>query len=141
MDVQKKEKSCGIVVFKNENNKLEVLLVHHNLGHWGMPKGHVELGETEEETAFRETLEETNVKARIINGFRKVITYSPKELVIKDVVFFVGEVLEDNLIPQTIEVNETKWVDVLEALLLIDHKDEKEVLEEAINFYKNRIKE
>ena len=39
----KKEKSCGIVVF----NKEKVLIIKHNRGHYGLPKGHVEDGETE----------------------------------------------------------------------------------------------
>ena len=134
----KKEKSCGLVVFKNINNELNVLLVHHNKGHWGMPKGHVELNETEQETALRETLEETNVNSKVIDGFRKVITYSPKPSVIKDVVFFVGEVIGEKLKPQKVEVSEVKWINIKEALLLMEHDDEKQVLSEAIDFYINK---
>ena len=80
-----KEKSCGIVVF----NEDKVLIVKHNVGHYGMPKGHVEDGETEFETAIREVKEETNIDAKIIDGFRKVITYSPRENVLKDVVMIL----------------------------------------------------
>ena len=36
-----KEKSCGVIVIKNINGSLHILLVHHNLGHWGIPKGHI----------------------------------------------------------------------------------------------------
>ena len=32
------EKSCGVIVFYND----KVLLIKHNLGHIGFPKGHVE---------------------------------------------------------------------------------------------------
>lgn len=63
----KHEKSCGIVVFKDN----KVLLVHHNLGHYGIPKGHVEFGETDEETALREFFEETGISASIIDGFKE----------------------------------------------------------------------
>lgn len=129
----KHEKSCGIVVFKDN----KVLLVHHNLGHWGMPKGHVELGETDEETAMREVFEETGIEANIIEGFKEKITYFPKEGVEKDVYFFVGIPNDDNLVPQLTEVSEAKFIDIDKALEIITHIGEKNVLEKAINFYKN----
>ena len=45
-------------------------MVKQLLGHWGFPKGHIEKDETEYETALREVKEETNIDARIIDGFR-----------------------------------------------------------------------
>ncbi|MGC7179236.1 NUDIX domain-containing protein [Metamycoplasma hominis] len=42
----KKEKSCGAIIFKEENDNLFVLLVEQTAGHWGFPKGHVEKNET-----------------------------------------------------------------------------------------------
>lgn len=47
IEVEIQEKSCGMIVFKKESDELKVLLVHHNVGHWGLPKGHVEENETE----------------------------------------------------------------------------------------------
>lgn len=98
--VKKHEKSCGVVVFKQEKGKDYVLLVHHNLGHWGIPKGHVEDQETEEETAKREVLEETGINTSIIEGFRESIIYSPKENVLKEVVFFIGKAINNEITPQ-----------------------------------------
>ena len=129
----KKEKSCGIVVI--DDNK--VLLVHHNLGHFGFPKGHVEKGETEEETAIREVKEETNCDAKIIPGFREVITYSPKETVMKDVVFFIGTPETKDTKPQEVEVSEVGFYDINEALNIITYKEEKSILEKAI-LYKEK---
>lgn len=126
----KKEKSCGIVVFDGD----KVLLVFHNLGHYGIPKGHVEKGETEEETAIREVKEETNCDAKIIPGFREVITYSPKPNVMKDVVFFVGEAITTDLKPQEEETSDVFFINKSESLKTITHKEEREVLEKAIKF-------
>lgn len=126
----KKEKSCGIVVFDGD----KVLLVFHNLGHYGFPKGHVEKGETEEETAIREVKEETNCDAKIIPGFREVITYSPKPNVMKDVVFFVGEAITTDLKPQEEETSDVFFINKSESLKTITHKEEREVLEKAIKF-------
>ncbi len=128
---EKKEKSCGVVVF--DDNK--VLLVLHNNGHWGMPKGHVEENETEEETAIREVLEETNINTKIIPVFRKVITYSPIENTMKDVVYFIGEPINTDTKPQEVEVSESKFVSVEEAYDLITYKEDKSVFEEAVEFY------
>ena len=45
----KKEKSCGAVIYR-ENDGIEILLLKHkNGGHWAFPKGHVEKKETDEE--------------------------------------------------------------------------------------------
>ena len=48
----KKEKSCGAVVYKYQNNQLLFLLIKSKKGHhFSFPKGHVENDETEVETA------------------------------------------------------------------------------------------
>lgn len=132
--LEKYEKSCGIIVF----NQDKVLLVHHNKGHWGIPKGHVEENETEEETAIREVKEETNVDAKIIGDFRKVITYSPKENTMKDVVCFVGTPLSFDLKPQLEEASEVGFFEINEALELIS-ENARSLLKEAYNYYKTDI--
>ena len=56
------EKSCGAIVFRKYHGNTELLLIKHaNGGHWSFPKGHVEPGETEEETAAREVKEEVAI--------------------------------------------------------------------------------
>lgn len=132
----KKEKSCGVLVF--DDNK--ILMVHHNLGHWGFPKGHVEERETEEETAIREVKEETNCDVEIIPGYRDMITYSPKEGVMKDVVYFIGKPITKNLINQEIEVSEVLFVPIKEAVLLVTYEDEKGLLDRAIKYWEGSIK-
>ena len=52
------------------------------------PKGHMEPGETEEETAKREIREETGLLVRLDPGFRRSVRYSPKPGVDKDVIYF-----------------------------------------------------
>ena len=129
----KKEKSCGIMVFQNDS----VLLVHQNKGHWSLPKGHVEAGETEQETALRETKEETNIDAKIISDFRKIITYSPKPNTIKDVVFFVGIPLSFDLKPQESEAQEVKFIKIKEAIELMNY-DIKDLIVAGYNEYESK---
>ena len=47
------EKSCGAVVFTRVGGELRYVLAQSLRGHYGFPKGHVEPGETETETALR----------------------------------------------------------------------------------------
>lgn len=126
------EKSCGVIVFYND----KVLLIKHNLGHIGFPKGHVEGMETEEETAIREVKEETNCDVEIIPGFREIITYSPKKNIAKDVIFFIGKPLNKELSPQLAEVQKADFVNYKEALNLLTYQDEKDLLKKALQ-YKN----
>lgn len=135
----KQEKSCGIVVIKDDNIKLSVLLIKHNMGHWGIPKGHVEDGETEQETALREVFEETGIESEIVTDFREVISYSPKEGVLKDVVYFLGKPLSDDLNPQLSEVSKVVFLTEEEALDKVIHDTEKELLCNAIEHYKKEI--
>ncbi len=71
MEHTKREKSCGVAIFKDD----KILLVQQNEGNWSLPKGHVEENETEMETAIREVKEETNIDVEIISDYRRVITY------------------------------------------------------------------
>ena len=48
------EKSCGAVVYYQQDNDIKYVLVCEHGGYWVFPKGHVEAGETELETALRE---------------------------------------------------------------------------------------
>ncbi|MFH0884516.1 MAG: NUDIX domain-containing protein [Candidatus Micrarchaeota archaeon] len=90
------EKSCGIVVFREELPERLFLLLHYEEGHWDFPKGHIEPGETEKEAAFREVYEETGIPEpdfELVMGFRERIEYSfmrDGKSVQKEVFFFLG---------------------------------------------------
>ncbi len=136
----KKEKSCGAVVYKYQNNQLLFLLIKSKQGHhFSFPKGHVENNETEVETALREIKEETNLDVVIDTGYRNVITYSPMENVIKDVVYFVATPIgEEKVIPQEAEVSSAKWLYYSQALKQVTHDNEKNVLIKAYEYLKNK---
>ena len=123
-----KEVSAGVVVFKNDL----VLIIKHKNGHIDFPKGHVEGNETLKETAIREVFEETGIKCRINSDDKYMITYSPKEGVIKDVYYFVGSYESGELKPQLEEVDYTKFVKIDEALKIITYDNSRGVLEKII---------
>lgn len=128
-----KEKSCGTICFNND----KVLMVKHNKGHWAFPKGHVEENETEFETAIRETKEETGLEVEIILPERFVITYSPKEDVIKDVVYFIAKPLSKNLKKQDEEIAQVDWVNIDEAVDYITYDDDRNIYKEISGVYKD----
>lgn len=55
--------SAGAVLYTVENGQRQYVLVREKNGSYGLPKGHVEPGETLAETALREVREETGVTA------------------------------------------------------------------------------
>lgn len=55
--------SAGAVLYTVENGQRQYVLVREKNGSYGLPKGHVEPGETLAETALREVREETGVHA------------------------------------------------------------------------------
>ena len=69
------ERSCGTVLFTVTDGEPKYLLIRARDGYCGFPKGHMEQGETEEETAFRETWEETSIKPIIDSSFRYEMSY------------------------------------------------------------------
>ena len=90
------ERSAGAVVFYMEgNSEPEYLLLHYVAGHWDFPKGNIEAGEKESQTAIREIREETGLTdIKFLDGFRIKIEYKyrhDKKLVRKEVVFYLAQ--------------------------------------------------
>lgn len=64
--------SGGIVVFRGLDAPLFLLLQHEGGKHWDVPKGHVEKGETLEETALREIMEESGIPKESLTVLAKL---------------------------------------------------------------------
>lgn len=131
----KTEKSCGAVVFCGDEF---ILIRHKSEGHWGLPKGHIEEGETEKQAAEREVLEETGLKVKIIDGFREEINYYPKEGILKTVVFFLAYSLNKKSKHQESELQDHKWLKYEDALKLVTYANAKEIFKKAHDFLENR---
>ena len=91
MEGLREEKACGAVIIRDN----KVLLVYQQNGFWGFPKGHIEEGETEVETAKREVEEEVGLEVEIDEAKRFTFSYIIKDSKIhKTVVLFLAKVRE-----------------------------------------------
>lgn len=93
------EKSCGALIFRLDGGKRLYLLLHYMGGHWDFPKGHVEKGEVEAQTARREIAEETGIASlEFVDDFRETVSYSFRhstgEMAQKTVAFFLARTNE-----------------------------------------------
>ncbi len=59
--------SCGAVVWRVNEGEMQLLLIKQfsHKDSWGIPKGHMDAGETLEECALREVREETGVTVQL----------------------------------------------------------------------------
>ena len=121
----KYEKSCGAVIFKDS---YVLLIQNKKSNHWSFPKGHIEKGESDVETAYREVQEETGVHILINEKCFEVISYSPALNVSKDVVYFYADYISGEITPQFEEIADIGWYLVEDALKIITYDQEKQVL-------------
>ncbi|MBQ9674252.1 MAG: NUDIX domain-containing protein [Ruminococcus sp.] len=126
------EKSCGALIFYRNKQGARVLLVkNHNGRYWSFPKGHMELNETEQETAVREIKEETNLDVQIIDGFREVSDYCPFGNIKKRVVFFLAQAFTDDVTDQPEEIADHIWVDIQQARKYCTYENDLRVIDKA----------
>ena len=86
-------RSCGVLPWRQGSQGREYLLVFEEFSQcWSLPKGHMEAGETEAETALRELLEETGLNAQLDTAHSATIEYPIGPKARKQVVFFPGQV-------------------------------------------------
>lgn len=118
-------KSCGVIPYRWIGNEKEYLILLQTNHCWSFPKGHMEAGETEEQTALRELFEETGLRAELIPGQKVFIEYDIPPYTRKQVVLFLGEA-EGDICLQKAEIADYRWAraDALKGFLHPDtYKD------------------
>jgi 8-oxo-dGTP pyrophosphatase MutT (NUDIX family) len=113
------EKSCGVVPVWFDGRRWRFLLIQQKSINWGFPRGHMEAGETEEETARRELAEETGIRqVELANGLRYeskyTFTWGGKKINMH-VVYFLGRVSNPKVKPQPEEILDHHWFDFASA--------------------------
>lgn len=125
-----KEYTAGGVVFRRvPDAEVEILMIQDRLGRWTIPKGHVEPGESIEQTALREVAEETGLtQFKLGEKLDKLHFFYRKEgkLIFMTTHVFLMEALGDTdaIIPEDSEgIVDAKWFPASKALGLIEYRD------------------
>ncbi len=126
--------SAGGVVYRTAPGRTEVALVHRlKPALWALPKGTPQAGETLEETARRETREETGLEVEIeqpISSIRYFFVRGRTRFA-KTVHFFLMRPVGGDLSLHDHEFDEVLWWPLEEAIELVTYPTERSVLERA----------
>ena len=138
VDVKRKtrnEHSSGGAVISLKNGVPHVALIAtRGRTRWGLPKGAVSEGETSEQAALREVLEETGLEAEIVKPLDTIEYYfrAGDTLIRKRVDFYLMRYVAGELVPQLTEVDDVEWVELSQAVQRASFESERKLLEIAL---------
>ncbi|MEJ7704245.1 MAG: NUDIX hydrolase [Geodermatophilaceae bacterium] len=100
---------------------------------WSLPKGHIELGESPEDTAVREVAEETGIVGEILAPLGVIDFWfvADGRRIHKTVHHFLLRAVGGALSDEDIEVNEVAWVPLEELSAKLAYADERALAERA----------
>jgi 8-oxo-dGTP diphosphatase len=131
----RREESAGGVVIRHSADGPLFLLIRDPYHNWGLPKGHLEDGETAEAAARREVAEETGLTGLELIGDVATIDWyfqDRRERVHKFCRFFLFASAVAETKPEAAEgISECIWLPYPEALERITYDNAREVLREA----------
>jgi 8-oxo-dGTP pyrophosphatase MutT (NUDIX family) len=129
--------SSGGVVLRGQPGSLEVVLVGRTEpGTWALPKGTPKPNETREQTALRETREETGLDARIIEPIDSISYWFVLRhtRVFKTVYYYLMVPTGGDISQHDPEYDRVAWFPVQQALAVMSYPNEAEMVRRAIEF-------
>lgn len=124
-----REPTAGGVVFRHakEGGGVEILLIQDAKDRWTIPKGHIEEGETAQQTARREIGEEAGLKEVDILGWLGKIHFRyrrvDKLVLMTTQIYLVRAKGDTNAIQKEEWMNGIKWFSFHDALDAIEYED------------------
>ncbi len=131
------EISAGGVAFRANGEGFDIALIRTHEGRWQLPKGWIEEGEPPERAAVREVREEAGIDAEIVATLGTIeywyrSTYDPEPArVHKFVHVFLLRYLDGSTDGHDSEVTEARWMPIDDALRVLAHKDERDMVARA----------
>jgi 8-oxo-dGTP pyrophosphatase MutT (NUDIX family) len=120
---------AGGIVYRVSDGVVKFLLVgpkKDRPGEWVPPKGHIEKGESPDQTAIREVREETGITARIMCPL-KTLEFEVNEKSVR-AVFYLMELISE---AEPAEKRRRSWFSLGDAVSRATHADVKALLKEA----------
>ena len=129
-----RESSAGGVVVREREGTVELAVIQpRGRDVWALPKGHVDAGETPEQAAAREVLEETGLRVQLeapLGEIRYVYQFRGAKI-FKQVHFFLFRYLEgeiDRIDPKMrLEVSQARWIPLADAQTTLAYRGEREM--------------
>ncbi|MGQ0813112.1 MAG: NUDIX hydrolase [Gemmatimonadota bacterium] len=129
------ETSSGGIVYRVHDGEPQFLLIKDPYGNWGLPKGHLEGGETPDDAATSEVAEETGFcELKVVAQLPTIDWYFKDQgkLVHKFCHFFLLECAGGDATPQLDEgISECVWRTIDDALATVTYANAREVLRTA----------
>ncbi|MET9259214.1 NUDIX hydrolase [Amycolatopsis sp. NPDC004079] len=133
------ETSAGGLVVDPERERAVLIgrLDRHGRLLWSLPKGHIEDGETVEQTAVREVKEETGISARVLHPLGAIDYWfvAQQRRVHKTVHHFLLEATGGELSDEDVEVTEVAWVPLAELETTLAYADERKLVRGAAELF------
>jgi ADP-ribose pyrophosphatase YjhB (NUDIX family) len=144
-EVAKRETSAGGVVFRHTAECVKFLLIKDPYKKWGLPKGHVDSGESFEAAAGREVTEETGLRDLSLHGSLGTIDWHFRfrgKLIHKFCHFYLFEAPIGLPCPQAEEgIIACCWFPYAEAVKTISYENARHILRQAGEALAGRFEE
>ncbi len=122
-----REPTAGGIVFRRKNGQIEILLIQDAKDRWTIPKGHIEEGETAQQTAKREIAEEAGLHTvDILNWLGKIhFRYRrvDKLVLMTTQIYLVRAKGDTDAIKKEDWMNDIRWFKFHDALDEIEYED------------------
>ena len=122
-----REPTAGGIVFRHGEKGVEILLIQDAKDRWTIPKGHIEEGETAQQTARREIGEEAGLHQVDILGWLGKIHFRyrriDKLVLMTTQIYLVRAKGDTNAIQKEEWMNGIKWFSFQDALDAIEYED------------------
>lgn len=124
--------SYGVIPVKKVSGEWIALIIKHRKSEfWGFPKGHADAGEPPLQAAARELFEETGMSIKSILVPEPLTEHYQFRfqgtMISKTVTYFIAEVEDEDVILQTEEVEEYRWVPLTDAEKEVTYEQAKSI--------------
>lgn len=132
-------RKAGTLVTRATPQGTQVYLIHRpRYDDWSLPKGHIERGETPEQAAVRETLEETGLRCTITRELPQYTYTTPNGQSCEVALFECAvEQVPSSTTAATVttdgEVDRGEWCDVNEAIKRLSYPSLQQYLRSVFN--------